>query len=63
MKRPKQFFCLWKNTKGKLIEKQSDHVESLYYYEQRFEGVIYIDTRYQARLRLYKYLLNKTRIA
>lgn len=47
-----EYFCTWKNAKGESKEKQSNNIESLYYYEQRFKAIIYIDTRFNAKKRL-----------
>ena len=47
-----EFFCIWKNAKGETKEKRSNTVESLYYYEQNFNSVIYQDTKFNVRKRL-----------
>ena len=47
-----EYFCIWKNAKGETKEKRSNTVESLYYYEYNFNGVIYQDAKFNARKRL-----------
>ena len=47
-----EFFCTWRNAKGELKEKRSSTPESLYFYEQHYGAVIYIDTKFKAKKRL-----------
>ena len=48
----KEFFCIWRNAKGEAQEKRSDTPEGLYFYEYKYNAVIYIDTKFKARKRL-----------
>lgn len=52
----KEFFCIWRNTKGELKEKRSDSPEALYFYENHYNAVIYQDHRCSARKRLQRIL-------
>lgn len=47
-----EYFCTWRNAKGESKEKRSNTPESLYFYEQHYGAVIYIDTKYEAKKRL-----------
>ena len=48
----KEYFCIWRNDKGELKEKRSNTPESLYFYEYRYNAVIYIDTKFKTKKRL-----------
>jgi len=62
IKKPKQFFALWRNKKGNFIQFYTD-CEILGFKKSVLnEGTLYIDTRYQAKLRLYNYLVFYKRV-
>ena len=48
----KEYFCTWRNAKGELKEKRSDTPEALYFYEYKYNAVIYNDTKFKAKKRL-----------
>lgn len=66
MKRPEKYTIIVRNLEtGHIIEEQltdwvHDHLRYKYQYDARYETLIFIDTRYEAKLRLYKYWLRKT---
>jgi hypothetical protein len=59
MEYPKQFFALWKDTKGKWHQFDTNNEDAAAKKAVINDGEIYIDNRYAAKLRLYYYLLRK----
>jgi hypothetical protein len=59
--KPKQFSAVWRDSIGKLHQFDTDNQHTAekkaFIYES---GVVYIDLRYKAKLRLYKYILRKS---
>ena len=56
MKEPKQYFIICNKTKEIISEQNTHPYQSLLYPKDR---TFYIDTRYKAKLRLYKYVMFK----
>lgn len=56
MKEPKQYFIICNKTKEIISEQNTPPYQSLLYPKDR---TFYIDTRYKAKLRLYKYVMLK----
>jgi hypothetical protein len=62
MKEPKIFTCIWTNTKGEFKYFYTNDEHTALNKKIKHAGEVYIDTRYAAKMRLYKYILNKHRI-
>jgi hypothetical protein len=56
---PKQFFALWKDSAGKWHQFDTNNQDVAEKKAAIDDGEIYIDTRYKAKLRLYRYLVRK----
>lgn len=59
MKLPKQFFALWKDSKGKWHQFDTNDQNTAEKKAAINDGEIYIDLRYKAKLRLYWFLVRK----
>ena len=59
MDKPRLYFVIWRNAKGELKQFNTNEEHAALWMETRRRGTVYIDTRYEARLRLYNYLLHK----
>ena len=59
MQLPKQYFALWKDPKGKWHQFDSNNMEVANKKAALNDGELYIDNRYKAKLRLYRYLVRK----
>lgn len=61
MQKPFEYFVLWRNKKNKLQQFNTDCDHTALMIATRRNGTAYIDNRYEARMRLYYYLLNRAR--
>lgn len=61
MQKPFKFFVIWRNNRKKLQQFDTDSEHTALITATRRNGTAYIDTRYEARMRMYNYLLNKAR--
>jgi hypothetical protein len=59
MKPPKQYAVIYKDNKGKGKHKETNNEQTVMNWGLKFEGEVYIDTRYEAKKRLYWYLWRK----
>jgi hypothetical protein len=57
MKLPKQFFALWKDSKGKWHQFDTNDQNTAEKKAAINDGEVYIDNRYAAKKRLYWYLV------
>lgn len=53
-----KYYVLWKNKKGEIKIKDSNSIETMKYYAYKFNGTIYIDTRFDAKMRLQRIVRN-----
>jgi hypothetical protein len=56
MEKPYLLHVVYKNSKGKTIERLTNDSDTAQKWEIKFDAEIYVDTRYKARLRLYNYI-------
>lgn len=63
MNEPKRFYTLSKNKKDKFIHRYSNDENQCINWKAKYGGEVYIDTRYNARVRLYNYLVSKSYFA
>jgi hypothetical protein len=56
MNKPYLLHVVYKNKQGKTIERLTNDSDTAQKWESKFDGVIYCDTRYKARLRLYNHI-------
>lgn len=56
MEKPYLLHVVYTNTKGETVERLTNDSDTAQKWEVKYNAVIYCDTRYKARLRLYNYL-------
>lgn len=56
MEKPYLLHVVYKNAKGKTVERLTNDSDTAQKWEIKYNAEIYYDTRYKARLRLYNYI-------
>ena len=59
MELPKEYFVIYKDSKGKVKDYYTNNVDTAEKKAMLNSGIVYTDTRYKAKLRLYWYLWRK----